>query len=61
MGPRWLDHPRRRCNFVLQQTDGTWPNLLINEIGAYQGSVPFMAGPSLLLIKADGAWTIATS
>lgn len=48
-------------NFAVHQTDGTWPNLLINEIGAYQGSVPFMAGPSLLLIKADGAWTIATS
>lgn len=48
-------------NFVLQQTDGTWPNLLINEIGTYQGSVPLLSGPSLLLITADGAWTIATS
>ncbi|MBB1513572.1 TM2 domain-containing protein [Tessaracoccus sp. MC1627] len=49
------------ANFVLQQSDGTWPSLLINEIGAYEGSVPLMAGPSLLLVKADGAWTIATS
>ena len=48
-------------NFVLHQSDGAWPDLLINEIGAYQGSVPLMAGPSLLLITADGAWTIATS
>ena len=48
-------------NFALHQSDGTWPNLLINEIGAYEGSVPLMSGPSLLLIKADGAWTIATS
>lgn len=49
------------ANFVVQQSDGTWPSLLINEIGAYEGSVPVMSGPSLLLVKADGAWTITTS
>lgn len=49
------------ANFVVHQSDGTWPNLLINEIGPYEGSVPLMAGPSLLLITADGAWTVAAS
>ena len=50
-------------NFAVQTLDSSnqMDDLLINEIGAYQGSVPFMAGPSLLLITADGAWTIATS
>lgn len=49
------------ANFVVQQSDGSWPSLLINEIGAYEGSVPVMAGPSLLVITADGSWTVTTS
>jgi hypothetical protein len=33
--------------------------LLVNEIGAYEGDVPATAGPGLVVITADGAWTIA--
>ena len=45
-------------NFVVMQSDGTWPDLLINEIGTYNGTVPLSSGPSLLLITADGKWTM---
>lgn len=31
--------------------------LLINEIGAYSGTVPLSAGPSVITVMADGAWT----
>ena len=33
--------------------------LLVNEIGAYSGTVPLSAGPSILTVTADGAWTLA--
>jgi hypothetical protein len=38
---------------------GSEDNLLVNEIGAYSGTVPFAAGPSLIAISATGAWNIA--
>lgn len=43
-------------NFAVLQ-DGTGGDLLINEIGVYEGTVRFPGG-SLYEIKADGAWTI---
>jgi hypothetical protein len=36
-------------------------NLLVNEIGPYQGAVPFVSGPSIVTILADGNWAIAAS
>jgi hypothetical protein len=39
----------------LYNTDG--PDLLVNEIGAYSGSVP-VRGPAFLVVTADGEWTI---
>ncbi|GAB3658926.1 hypothetical protein [Glycomyces tarimensis] len=33
--------------------------LLINEIGAYEGEQPVGAGPGLVVINADGSWTVA--
>jgi hypothetical protein len=33
------------------------PNLAVNEIGDYSGTVPFDAGPSVIQIGADGKWT----
>lgn len=33
--------------------------LLVNEIGAYEGDVAVTAGPGLVVVTADGAWTIA--
>lgn len=33
--------------------------LLVNEIGAYEGAVAVTAGPGLVVVIADGPWTIA--
>lgn len=35
--------------------------LLVNEIGAYDGTVALTDGPGLLVITANGAWTLTTS
>jgi len=35
--------------------------LLINEIGAYSGTVPLSSGPSVIVVGADGNWTLAAS
>jgi len=32
--------------------------LLINEIGPYSGTVPVSAGPSVIIVGADGNWTL---
>ena len=42
---------------VLQVSDALMPNLAVNEIGDYSGTVPFDAGPSVIQIGADGKWT----
>lgn len=34
-------------------------DLLINEIGPYSGQVRWQAGPSIIEVTADGAWTIS--
>jgi hypothetical protein len=34
------------------------PNLMVNEIGSYQGTVPAVAGPSVVTVTADGRWSI---
>ena len=48
-------------NFVVyQETEEAFNmGLLVNEIGAYSGTVPLSAGPSILTVTADGAWTLA--
>ncbi len=33
-------------------------DLLVNEIGAYRGSVPVKAGPAVTVISSDGTWRI---
>ena len=35
--------------------------LLINEIGTYSGTVPLSSGPSVIVVGADGNWTLAAS
>ena len=35
--------------------------LLINEIGAYSGTVPLSSGPSVIVVGAAGNWTLAAS
>lgn len=51
-----------QSNFVVrEETDQLFNlGLLINEIGAYEGSVPMQEGPSLIMVEADGSWTLST-
>jgi hypothetical protein len=43
-------------------SDGSFGwNLLVNEIGAYGGTVPVTAGPAVVVVTADGDWTIASA
>lgn len=50
-------------NFVVQSfpVDGGFPNLAVNDIGPYQGTVPFTGGIQVVEIKADGAWTLTVN
>jgi hypothetical protein len=46
-------------NFIVNQfSDEIMPGLGINEIGSYSGAVPVTAGPSVIVLQADGGWTI---
>jgi hypothetical protein len=44
-------------NFVVKEVKDT-ENLLVNVIGAYNGRVPWSAGPAFVVVNADGPWTI---
>ncbi|MHB8188718.1 MAG: hypothetical protein ACYDDU_22170 [Dermatophilaceae bacterium] len=44
------------ANFTVQQYGGDL-STGVNEIGNYSGTVPFVAGPTVLVIGADGTWT----
>ena len=48
------------ANFVvLEETSEAFNmGLLVNEIGAYTGTVPLSAGPSVISVQADGNWTL---
>lgn len=48
-------------NFAVQEETGKAfsMGLLINEIGAYNGTVPLAAGPAVITVTADGGWTLA--
>lgn len=48
-------------NFIVQEeTDKAFSfGLLINDIGAYSGTVPLSSGPSVISVRADGSWTLA--
>ena len=44
---------------VLEETGEAFSmGLLVNEIGAYSGTVPLSAGPSVITVGADGNWTL---
>ncbi|WP_255432337.1 TM2 domain-containing protein [Cellulomonas sp. SLBN-39] len=47
-------------NFAVVEDTGAMLEfgLLVNEIGAYEGTVPMSAGPSVLSVTANGAWTL---
>ena len=39
-------------------TYGDGSNLVVNEIGAYSGTVRWTKGPELVTVTADGAWSV---
>ena len=44
---------------VIEETDEAFSfGLLVNEIGPYSGTVPLSAGPSVIVVGADGNWTL---
>jgi len=45
-------------NFTVIQYGAMFPNLMVNEIGTYEGTVPVEAGPAVVTVGADGDWTI---
>ena len=47
-------------NFVVEQyaSSNSMPNLAVNTIGNYTGTVPSQAGPSVVVVNSDGTWTI---
>lgn len=50
-------------NFIVQSWDqaSEWPNVLVNVIGDFDGTVPvgFDSDPVDIEIQADGSWTLA--
>ncbi|TFV95394.1 TM2 domain-containing protein [Leifsonia flava] len=48
------------ANFVvMEETNNAFRfGLLVNEIGAYSGTVPLSAGPSVISVQADGGWAL---
>lgn len=44
-------------NFIVQEYGSGMS--VVNEIGHYQGTVPISAGPELVVVTADGPWSIA--
>jgi hypothetical protein len=45
-------------NFAVIQYADLFPGLLANEIGQFRGTVPATAGPVIVTITADGAWSV---
>lgn len=54
----WTFTNQGQSNFVVTQYGGAMPNLAVNTIGAYSGKVPMFAGPTVITVKSDGAWTV---
>lgn len=54
----WAIQHTGQGNFAVIQYGDIMPNLMVNEIGAYKGTVPASEGPSVVTITAGGAWSI---
>jgi TM2 domain-containing membrane protein YozV len=52
-----------QMNFVVYEMTGDLfsAGLLVNEIGPYTGTVPVSAGPTVVVVTADGDWTTAAA
>lgn len=56
----WSIQHKGDSNFALvQYSSDLMPNLAVNEIGNYKGVVPMSAGPSVIVITADGSWSLS--
>lgn len=56
----WNVVHKGKSNFALiQHSEDIMPNLAVNEIGNYKGQVPMSAGPSVVIVSADGAWSFS--
>ncbi len=56
----WNIVHKGKSNFsVIQYSSDIMPNLAVNEIGNYKGQVPMSAGPSVVIVSADGAWSFS--
>ena len=58
LGRTHLTH-NGQANFVVYAHSGSFPDLLVNEIGPYDGDVRIEASTVVLEIIADGDWTLA--
>lgn len=57
--PTWTINHKGKSNFIVSEySDAAIMGLLVNEVGNYSGKVPAYAGPAIVVINADGAWTI---
>lgn len=54
----WAVKHKGSSNFAVIQVGGLMPNLAVNEIGSYSGVVPFVEGPSVVTVTADGRWSL---
>ena len=55
-------HDGSRNFTVTEQTNKVLHfGLLINEIGTYSGTVPLSSGPSVIVVGADGNWTLVAT
>ncbi|GLZ80280.1 hypothetical protein Afil01_50870 [Actinorhabdospora filicis] len=43
---------------VVQYPESGFPNLAVNEIGKYEGTVVVKSGPSVVTVNADGKWRL---
>lgn len=57
----WKITHKGRSNFAVIQYTDMFPNLMVNEIGNYSGTVPANAGPNVITIGADGAWSFKSA
>jgi hypothetical protein len=48
-------------NFVIHTVNSGSADLLVNEIGVYNGKQPWPSGPAFIEINADGNWTITVA
>lgn len=47
-------------DFIVSQfSSAIMPNLAVDEMGNYSGTVPMDPGPSVVQVEADGSWTIS--